>query len=102
MAAKQVSAGQVRINGARAGKPAQTVTQGDVLTFVQARRARVVKVVGLGARRGPAPEAQTLYEDLTPAEPDPSEADRPSGARPTKRDRRALERFRHPRSGDEF
>jgi ribosome-associated heat shock protein Hsp15 len=39
-----------------------------VLTFPQARDIRVVRVVALGARRGPASEARTLYEDLAPSE----------------------------------
>ena len=56
---------------------------------------RVLKVLDPGTRRGPASEAQTLYEDLT----DRSEpVDRsPGGARPTKRDRREMEAFRADR-----
>src|SRR3546814_3132623 len=42
----------------------------DVLTFPQARHVRVVKVLAVGARRGPASEAQTLYEDLKPQTPE--------------------------------
>jgi len=38
-----------------------------VLTFPQGRTVRIVRVVSLGSRRGPASEAQALYEDL--AEP---------------------------------
>ena len=38
---------------------------GDVLTFPQGRIVRVVRVIDLGGRRGPASEAQTLYEDLS-------------------------------------
>ncbi|MFV0512413.1 MAG: RNA-binding S4 domain-containing protein [Jhaorihella sp.] len=97
LAAKQVAAGHVRINGARALKPAQAVAPGDVLTFVQARQVRVVRIVDLGERRGPAPEAQALYADLSP-DPDPSHsAPNPGfdgGGRPTGRDRRQLERMR--------
>lgn len=40
------------------------VSRGDVLTFAQARQVRVVRVLSLGERRGPAAEAQLLYEDV--------------------------------------
>ena len=95
LAAKQVSAGHVRLNGTRVSKPAQTVAPEDVLTFPQGREVRVIRIIAIGDRRGPAPEAQALYEDLTPA---PSEEDRKPaarvGERPTKRDRRALDALR--------
>lgn len=92
LAAKLVSGGHVRVNGDKAAKPAHMVGPGDVLTFPQARRIRVVKIVELGTRRGPASEAQALYEDLTPAPaPDPAPRPRAGGERPTKRDRRAME-----------
>ena len=76
--------------------PAETLKPGDVLTFVQARHVRVVDVLELGRRRGPAVEAQTLYHDRSP-DPDPPDASRPvrTGAgRPTKKDRRDLEKSR--------
>lgn len=102
LAAKQVSAGHVRVNGTRAGKPAHGVGSGDVLTFVQARDVRVVKVVALGVRRGPASEAQALYTDLTetlapkapPRTLQPSAPKFEAKGRPDKRQRRALERAR--------
>ena len=99
LAAKQISAGRVRVNGTRVSKPAFSVTPGDVLTFAQAREIRVVRIIALGTRRGPAPEAQALYEDLT-EKPDPPPIAQPapprfdSGGRPDKRQRRALERLR--------
>ncbi|MFP3944203.1 MAG: RNA-binding S4 domain-containing protein [Alphaproteobacteria bacterium] len=69
-AARLVAAGRVRIGtgGAtrRMAKPSQTVAEGDVLTFPQGRQVRVVRIVALGHRRGPAPEAATLFEDLAP------------------------------------
>lgn len=95
LAARQVSGGHVRINTVRATKPAQTVSPGDVLTFPQARQVRVVRVSALGTRRGPAEEARGLYEDLTPEEERPAPKER-VGARPTKRDRRVLDRLQHP------
>ena len=94
VASKQVSGGHVRVNGDKVTKPAHSVTSGDVLTFPQARRIRVVRIVTLGVRRGPAVEAQGLYDDLTP----PEEAKAPTpprvGARPTKRDRREMDAFK--------
>lgn len=99
MAAKQVSTGRVRVNGTRVSKPAFSVTPGDVLTFVQAREIRVVEILALGIRRGPAPEARTLYTDRTekPDPPPTPQAASPrfdTGGRPDKRQRRALDRMR--------
>lgn len=93
LAAKQVGGGHVRVNGVRAVKPAQTVAPGDVLTFVQAQRARVVKIAAIGTRRGPAEEAQALYQDLAPPEPRAPRIER-VGERPTKKDRRAMDALR--------
>jgi ribosome-associated heat shock protein Hsp15 len=64
-----------------------------------------VKVLALGLRRGPASEAQALYEDLKPqtlegrlpaGTPDALATARrePGAGRPTKRERRALDRLR--------
>lgn len=100
LAAQQCAAGRVRCDGAVVAKPSHIVRPGSVLTFVQGRHIRVVKVVAIGERRGPAAEAQCLYEDLAP----PSEAtrlapdsqgsrERGSG-RPTKRQRRDTDRLR--------
>ncbi|MDF2231656.1 RNA-binding S4 domain-containing protein [Albimonas sp. CAU 1670] len=104
LAAKLVSESGVRVNGTRASKPAAAVRPGDVLTFVLGRHVRVIRILDLGTRRGPAPEAQALYDDLDPpaaraAEPDPDvpapAAERERGAgRPTKAERRALDRLR--------
>lgn len=95
LAAKVVSTHGCRVNGTRVSKPASTVRPGDVLTFAKDTDIRVIKVVALGDRRGPAPEAQALYEDLAPPErtartPTDPAADR-VGGRPTKKERRALD-----------
>ncbi len=58
---------RIRVNRAVITKPNHLLREGDVLTFPQASRIRVVRVLKLGERRGPAPEAQTLFEDLEPA-----------------------------------
>lgn len=93
LSAKTVSGGHVRVNGNRAAKPAHAVAPGDVLTFPQARQVRVVRIVALGLRRGPASEAQALYEDLSPpVRNDVPPAPRYEGkGRPTGRDRRKLD-----------
>jgi ribosome-associated heat shock protein Hsp15 len=64
LASKICAAGQVRIDGEKVTKAHAAVRPGHVLTFPQARDIRVVRVVALGTRRGPAVEAQTLYDDL--------------------------------------
>lgn len=88
---------RVRVNREVVEKPSATVRSGDVLTFPQGPHVRVVRVIAPGVRRGPAEEARTLYEDLAPPEPRlraPQLAERDAGAgRPTKRDRRAIERL---------
>jgi len=98
LAAREVSAGNCRVNGIRVTKPAQGVGPGDVLTFVQVRQVRVIRVVALGVRRGPAEEARTLYDDLDPPQLRvPAEPGTPlpeEGGRPTKKDRRAMDRIR--------
>ncbi|MEE4346026.1 MAG: RNA-binding S4 domain-containing protein [Paracoccaceae bacterium] len=92
LAAAVVSAGHVRINSVKAAKPAQGVAPCDVLTFTQGDTVRVVRVIAHGLRRGPATEAQTLYEDLTPAREDvPPAPQAQDGGRPTKRDRRIFD-----------
>jgi len=95
LAASVVSAGKVRVNAERVAKPSHTVRPGDILTFPAAKQVRVIKIVELGSRRGPAPEAQALYEDQAPPQPrkigdrEPKIAEREAGAgRPTKRERR--------------
>ena len=67
LAAQLVAEGRVRVNAVRISKPARSVVPGDVLTFPMGSQIRVVRILALGTRRGPAPEAQRLYEDLAPA-----------------------------------
>ncbi|MCV6584161.1 MAG: RNA-binding S4 domain-containing protein [Marinibacterium sp.] len=93
LASKEVGAGHVRVNGDRVVKPATAVGPGDVLTFAQARRVRVIRVEAIGERRGPAPEAQALYSDLTPVSDDtaPQNPGYEGKGRPSGRDRRVLD-----------
>ncbi|MDH2325607.1 RNA-binding S4 domain-containing protein [Cereibacter sp. SYSU M97828] len=75
VAADLVESGHVRINGQKTRKPAQTVGDGDTLTFPQGGRIRVIRILDLPIRRGPASEAQALYDDLAEDVP-PAEDER--------------------------
>jgi ribosome-associated heat shock protein Hsp15 len=97
-AAALAASGHVRLNGARVAAPAKPVKAGDVVTVALDARVRVLKVAGFAVRRGAADAGRALYEDLSPAEPapvaEPPAARRERGSgRPTKQDRRAIERF---------
>jgi len=102
LASALIQAGKVRINRIRSDKPSHVVKVNDVITVAIAGRVRVLKVLEPGSRRGPAVEAAQLYEDLTPA-PAAHTAEagvssgpmKSGGQRPTKRDRRVLDRLRH-------
>jgi len=76
---------------------------GDVLTMSLHNRIIVWRILDPGTRRGPASEAQGLYEDMSPPQLpkvertvfDAAIAERPSGAgRPTKKERRDTDAFR--------
>ncbi len=68
-ASRLCQAGKLRIDGKPIKKAHYAVKPGDVLTFPQSRRIRVVRVMALGERRGPASEAANLFEDLAPDTP---------------------------------
>ncbi len=89
------TSGRVRVNRERNDSASRPVRVGDVLTVALESGVRVLKVVALGDRRGPASEARLLYEDLSPP-PDPASPPPASraGPRPEKRDRRRLDAFR--------
>ncbi len=93
LASRLCKSGKLRLNRATGGKAKAQVRAGDVLTFPLGPRIRVVRIVALGVRRGPAVEAQQLYEDLSPP---PDEAAQQWSPRPTKRDRRAIVRLKDP------
>lgn len=97
MAAKLVTGAHLRVNGARVAKAAHGIGPGDVLTFPQGRRIRVIEVADIGVRRGPAPEAQALYIDRAPPTPAPeteTKAAPRAGAAPSKRERRGAARLK--------
>ena len=98
LAGKLCAAGKVRIAGTLVRKASRSVQAGDVLTFPLGPHIRVVRVRALGARRGPRAEAQALYEDLAPpvldAAPAPAGSREAGAGRPTKAQRRAIERLK--------
>jgi ribosome-associated heat shock protein Hsp15 len=105
-----IERGKVRVNRVKIDKTSAIIKPGDVLTLVLGPRVLSIEILGIGSRRGPAPEAQALYRDLAPPRPktpsnNPEEsaqseaisrqALRPEGAgRPTKRERRLTDKFR--------
>ena len=97
MATKLAAAGNIRINGQKQSRAAANVRAGDVLTFPLNNHIRVIEILALSTRRGPAPEAQALYNDQAPPQPKPKSekpAFRDAGAgRPTKKQRRAQDAF---------
>ncbi|MEM1066716.1 MAG: RNA-binding S4 domain-containing protein [Pseudomonadota bacterium] len=62
LAAEMVGRGKVRVNARIVKKPARPVGPGDTLTLVQGREVRVVRILHVPDRRGPASEAQSCYE----------------------------------------
>lgn len=98
------------VNGQLA-KPARDLRRGDTVALRQGPVARTVHVLGLSGARGPAPVAQLLYEEtadsivarekaaeLRRLAPEPAAA--LHEGRPTKRDRREIDKISRPGSGD--
>ena len=108
IASEEIGKGRVQVNGQDA-KPAREIKPGDTLALRQDQVTRTLVVKALSQQRGAAPVAQQLYEE-TPA----SLASRalaaeqrrlnndPAGniehGRPTKRDRRSLDKAWNPSS----
>ena len=102
LAADAVECGKVHVNQVRV-KPAKAVMTGDMLTINIGQKQYIVEVMALSNRRGPAAEAQKLYRET-----DASRQQRQAIAaqlraqpkpftfkgRPTKRDRREIERLK--------
>ena len=110
-AAGLVTNGKVRVNRQRVDKPSTTVRPGDVVTVTVRGAVRVLEIKASGVRRGPPVEAQTLFEDRTPASAKPAGAETHRGeplsnpsnegvgqrdagsGRPSKRERRQFNRL---------
>lgn len=99
LAQKLIETGAVRVNSERTIRTDHPVGPGDVLTMTVHERLLVYKILDPGERRGPAPEAQALYEDLSPPPLPRAEAPTPfvvrdaGTGRPTKRERRDIDRL---------
>ena len=112
IAAEEIGKGRVMVNGQTA-KASREVRPGDTVVLRQGTVQRTVAVRALSPQRGPAPVAQQLYEEtadsiaarehqqeLRRLAPEPALA--LSEGRPTKRDRRQLERERSSGWGDRW
>jgi ribosome-associated heat shock protein Hsp15 len=64
LATRFIEKSRCRIDGRVVDKPHAGVAPGMVLTFALGPRVRVVRIVALGERRGPAPEARALYDEI--------------------------------------
>jgi ribosome-associated heat shock protein Hsp15 len=103
LASDAVSGGKVELNGERA-KPAKVVQVGDTLRVRNGPYEHVIIVRALSEQRGPASVAQTLYEETEESKATreklsqqlriaPARFVFEEGGRPTKKDRRDLNRF---------
>jgi ribosome-associated heat shock protein Hsp15 len=72
LAQAAAASGVLRLNNARVEKASVGVKSGDVLTVPRGREVVVVQVQALGTRRGPAAEAQALYELVPETALDPA------------------------------
>lgn len=94
LASAACGAGHVKLNGDSA-KASKALRVGDALEVLTPGGERILDVVALAERRGPAKEAQLLYVDNTPPPPPKDESipavmrERGAG-RPSKRDRRRI------------
>jgi len=99
LASTACDGGKVDLND-EAAKPAKRVRAGDFIKVTLPRgRRRILRVAAVGDRRGSAEAARVLYEDLTPPESPRGRQARPpwrepGAGRPTKRERRDIERLR--------
>lgn len=102
LAQKLIESGAVRVNSERTDRTDYKVGAGDVLTMTLNNRLVIWRILDAGTRRGPASEAQGLYEDISPPplpRPEVSVYDAaiaeraPGSGRPTKRERRETDRL---------
>ncbi|WP_416407732.1 RNA-binding S4 domain-containing protein [Agrobacterium rosae] len=100
LAQSYILSGNVRVNGNAVRQSSHLVKPGDRLELFFERSNKLLVVLASGERRGPYEEAKLLYDDQTPP---PAPGDRmtpleqamrePGSGRPTKKERRALDRF---------
>lgn len=110
LATRHIASGKLRLNGEVMSKPHRAAVVGQVLTFVQQNDVRVIEIVALGQRRGPASEAVTLYNDLSPPVVTAKTVDKTGrdfenrtrgSGRPTKRLRRETDQLKAIHLADE-
>ena len=63
-----IEEGHVRVDGKRVEKPSEEVRAGSVIALPLHDRVRVIRVLSLPARRGPAAEARQHYQEIAPAD----------------------------------
>lgn len=97
LANKAISGGHVKLNGVNV-KPAHTVKPDDVVTVREPGWERKYRVIQVIPKRVGAPIAVTCYEDQSPPKPaylsSPMARRDPGTGRPTKKDRREIDRLR--------
>ena len=100
LSSKAILSGKLRVNSNKIIKPASKVKINDVLTINHLNMVRIIQVQNLGARRGPASEAQKLYKDLSGDATGASnikhvseKSKKDTNKRPTKKDRRILDKI---------
>ena len=100
LSSKAILSGKLRVNSNKIIKPASKVKINDVLTINHVNMVRIIQVQSLGARRGPASEAQKLYKDLSADATGASniknvseKSKKYTNKRPTKKDRRILNKI---------
>lgn len=110
LATEEIGKGRVTVNGQNV-KAARELRCGDLVALRQGPVARTVRVLGLSGMRGPAPVAQQLYEETPESKAEreraaeqrrlaPEPAATLAEGRPTKRDRRSIDRIRQRDDGD--
>ncbi|MDC0670479.1 RNA-binding S4 domain-containing protein [Nannocystis radixulma] len=98
LASEACAAGHVKVGGVTA-KSARSLRRGEEVTIKTGDGLRILEVLGLSERRGPAAVARTLYNDRSPPPPPKTDVpgiptrDRGLG-RPTKQERRDIRRLR--------
>ena len=112
LATEEISKGRVQVNQLEA-KPARDIKTGDTVAMRQGPIIRTVVVHGLSQQRGSAPVAQQLYEETAESmrmreaateqrRMNPEPASSIEHGRPTKRDRRSLEKAQNKNWGDRW
>ncbi len=100
IAQSYIQSGNIKVNGVAVRQSSHMVKTGDRLDIAIERMDRILIVKAPGERRGPYEEAKLLYDDQTPPR-EPKDrmtlleqaVRQPGSGRPTKKERRALDRF---------